>query len=60
MTRPELEARCKELQLLALPTDSDRDLLEAIALEEREIRRRENPEEYGVERGAEDWAAHSE
>jgi hypothetical protein len=60
MTRPELEARCKALQLLALPTDSDRDLLEAIALEEREVRRRENPEEYGDGRTTEDWAGHSE
>jgi len=60
MTRPGLEARCKALSLLALPTDSDRDLVEAIALEEREVRRRENPEEYGDERSAADWAAHSE
>lgn len=60
MTRPELEARCDALKLMHLSTDSDRDLAEWIAEEEREIRRRENPEEYGDERGAADWAAHSE
>jgi hypothetical protein len=60
MTRPELEARCDALHLMHLSTDSDRDLAEAIAWHERENARLANPEEYGDERGAEDWAAHSE
>jgi hypothetical protein len=60
VTRPELEARCDALHLMHLSTDSDRDLAEWIALEEREVRRRENPEGYGDERRADDWAAHAE
>ncbi len=37
VTRPELEARCAALGILALSTDSDRDLTEWIEEEEREI-----------------------
>jgi hypothetical protein len=53
VTRPELEARCRELKLLIFETDSDADLAGFIHEEQHGAWFRDNPEEIRDERGAE-------